>query len=75
MNWRLSMLDRYRLVSSSDAHSPGKLGREATTFDCPVDYFANAKPWRRSGLRLKSTPKICARSWMTFAATGRLAFA
>jgi uncharacterized protein (TIGR00375 family) len=40
MNWRLSMLDRYRLVSNSDAHSPGKLGREATTFDTEVDYFA-----------------------------------
>jgi DNA helicase II / ATP-dependent DNA helicase PcrA len=40
MNWRLSMLDRYRLTSNSDAHSPGKLGREATTFDCDRDYFA-----------------------------------
>ncbi|HLL26248.1 MAG TPA: UvrD-helicase domain-containing protein [Xanthobacteraceae bacterium] len=40
MNWRLSMLDRFRLVSNSDAHSPGKLGREATAFDCAVDYFA-----------------------------------
>jgi uncharacterized protein (TIGR00375 family) len=40
MNWRLSMLDRYRLTSNSDAHSPGKLGREATTFDCEADYFA-----------------------------------
>ncbi|MFL6949574.1 MAG: UvrD-helicase domain-containing protein [Xanthobacteraceae bacterium] len=40
MNWRLSMLDRYRLTSNSDAHSPGKLGREATTFDCDLDYFA-----------------------------------
>lgn len=39
MNWRLSMLDRYRLTSNSDAHSPGKLGREATTFDCDADYF------------------------------------
>jgi DNA helicase II / ATP-dependent DNA helicase PcrA len=43
MNWRLSMLDRYRLVSNSDAHSPGKLGREATTFDCARDYFAIRK--------------------------------
>ncbi len=43
MNWRLSMLDRYRLVSNSDAHSPGKLGREATTFNCDVDYFAIRK--------------------------------
>jgi len=40
MNWRLSKLDRYRLVSNSDAHSPGKLGREATRFDCAPDYFA-----------------------------------
>jgi uncharacterized protein (TIGR00375 family) len=40
MNWRLSMLDRYRLVSNSDAHSPGKLGREATAFDGAMDYFA-----------------------------------
>src|ERR1700752_5265532 len=40
MNWRDSSLDRYRLTSNSDAHSPGKLGREATTFDCERDYFA-----------------------------------
>ena len=29
MNWRVSMLDKYQLISNSDAHSPGKLGREA----------------------------------------------
>ncbi|MGK9165089.1 UvrD-helicase domain-containing protein [Inquilinus limosus] len=40
MNWRISFLDRYRLISNSDAHSPGKLGREATAFDCDPDYFA-----------------------------------
>ncbi len=40
MNWRVSSLDRYRLVSNSDAHSPIKLGREATEFDCDLDYFA-----------------------------------
>ncbi|HWB30297.1 MAG TPA: UvrD-helicase domain-containing protein [Vicinamibacterales bacterium] len=40
MNWRLSQLDRYRLVSNSDAHSPGKIGREATTFDTDLDYYA-----------------------------------
>lgn len=40
MNWRLSQLDGYRLVSHSDAHSPGKLGREATVFACDIDYFA-----------------------------------
>lgn len=40
MNWQLSQLDRYRLVSNSDAHSPAKLGREANLFGTPVDYFA-----------------------------------
>ncbi|MGI9491543.1 MAG: UvrD-helicase domain-containing protein, partial [Geminicoccaceae bacterium] len=40
MNWRVSSLDRYRLVSNSDAHSPIKLGREATAFGCELTYFA-----------------------------------
>ena len=40
MNWRISSLDRYRLVSNSDAHSPIKLGREATAFDGAFDYYA-----------------------------------
>jgi len=40
MNWRVSSLDRFRLVSNSDAHSPAKLGREACVFACQVDYFA-----------------------------------
>lgn len=40
MNWRISRLDRYRLVSNSDAHSPPMLGREATVFDTDLDYFA-----------------------------------
>ena len=39
MNWRISSLDRYRLVSNSDAHSPIKLGREATAFDGALDYL------------------------------------
>ncbi|GIE87201.1 TIGR00375 family protein [Actinoplanes regularis] len=40
MNWRVSSLDRYRLVSNSDAHSPGALAREATLFTGVPDYFA-----------------------------------
>ncbi|CAO5182872.1 ATP-dependent DNA helicase UvrD/PcrA [Frankia sp. AiPs1] len=40
MFWRISGLDRYRLVSNSDAHSPPMLGREATAFTCELDYFA-----------------------------------
>ena len=38
MNFRVSFLDRYRLTSSSDAHSPARLGREATLFECDRDY-------------------------------------
>ena len=43
MNWRVSSLDRFRLVSNSDAHSPEKLGREACRFDTALDYFAIRK--------------------------------
>jgi DNA helicase-2/ATP-dependent DNA helicase PcrA len=39
MNWRISFLDRFRLVSNSDAHSPAKLGRKATLFDTELSYF------------------------------------
>ena len=38
MNRLLSGLDRYTLVSNSDAHSPAKLGREANLFDTEPDY-------------------------------------
>lgn len=40
MNWRISKLDKYTLVSSSDAHSfwPWRLGREANVFDIDWSY-------------------------------------
>ncbi|QJA05795.1 DNA helicase UvrD [Thermosulfurimonas marina] len=38
MNWRISALDRFTLVSNSDAHSPAKLGREANAFWYPMSY-------------------------------------
>jgi DNA helicase II / ATP-dependent DNA helicase PcrA len=40
MNWRVSQLDRFTLVSNSDAHSPPMLGREACVFETELDYFA-----------------------------------
>ncbi|MBV9450525.1 MAG: UvrD-helicase domain-containing protein [Streptosporangiaceae bacterium] len=46
MNWACSSLDRYRLVSNSDAHSPPMLGREATLFGTGLDYFAMADALR-----------------------------
>ena len=38
MNWRVSALDRFTLVSHSDAHSPGRLGREADLLDTGLSY-------------------------------------
>ena len=52
MNWTCSSLDRYRLVSNSDAHSPPMLGREATTLDAELDFFAIERALRTgAGLR------------------------
>lgn len=38
MNWQWSALDRFTLISSSDAHSPQKLGREANLFNTERSY-------------------------------------
>ena len=38
MNWRLSMLDNYAIISNSDAHSPQKLAREATCFNTDLSF-------------------------------------
>jgi len=55
MNWRLSQLDRYALVSNSDCHSfwPWRIGREANVFELPrmnyhevVDAVCNKDPAR-----------------------------
>jgi DNA helicase-2/ATP-dependent DNA helicase PcrA len=37
---RASALDRFRIVSYSDAHGPDRLGREASRFETDLDYFA-----------------------------------
>jgi len=38
MNWRVSGLDKFSLISNSDAHSPSKIGREANIFDAQLTY-------------------------------------
>lgn len=38
MNWRVSALDRFQMLSHSDAHSPGKLGREADLLEISMSY-------------------------------------
>ncbi|MDI6839783.1 MAG: endonuclease Q family protein [bacterium] len=39
MNWRWSLLDRFALISNSDAHSLRNIGREANCFDCELNYY------------------------------------
>ena len=39
MNWMVSALDKFTLVSNSDAHSPDNLGREANVLDINFDYY------------------------------------
>lgn len=50
MNWTLSALDRYRMISNSDAHSGEKLGREANLFKGEASF-----PGIRSALRAHLT--------------------
>ena len=41
MNWRLSMLDKYTILSNSDAHSLPNIGREATVFELKKPTYNN----------------------------------
>ncbi len=41
MNWMISSLDRYSLVSNSDCHSPEKLGREGNVFELEKPGYTN----------------------------------
>lgn len=38
MNWRIPFLDKKAIMSSSDAHSLPRIGREATVFDTNISY-------------------------------------
>ena len=40
MNRLVSSLDRFTLISNSDCHSPGKLGREANIFACGFNFYS-----------------------------------
>ena len=50
MNWALSGLDRYAIISNSDAHSPDKLGREATIFEMELTYDSFRKALYNNGI-------------------------
>ena len=47
MNWAVPSLDRFSIISNSDAHSPEKLGREATVFEIDPSFTSLAHAIRR----------------------------
>lgn len=60
MNWRLSKLDGYQLVSFSDSHSfwPWRIGREATVFELKELTYANLIKALRTGEGLVETIEV-----------------
>ncbi len=55
MNWRVSNLDGIAVISNSDAHSPGKLGREATIVNSSLSYADIFGAFRTNDDRLVGT--------------------
>ncbi len=55
LNWMCSFLDRYTLISNSDAHSPEKLGRNANLFDTDVNYYSITEALKTSDERFSGT--------------------
>lgn len=49
MNWAVSALDRFAIISNSDAHSPEKLGREATVLDMEASFAGLASALSGAG--------------------------
>lgn len=60
MNWRVSALDRFSLVSFSDAHSfwPWRLGREATVFELKEPSYDGVIKAIRTGDGLLETIEV-----------------
>ncbi len=55
MNWRLKQLDGLAITSNSDAHSPQKLGREATIVNTNLTYVDVIGAIRTNDRRLAGT--------------------
>ncbi|HPG31137.1 MAG TPA: UvrD-helicase domain-containing protein, partial [bacterium] len=53
MNRYCGFLDRFALISNSDAHSPDKLGREANLFDGEISYEGILNALKQSGSKCK----------------------
>lgn len=55
MNWRVADLDGLAITSNSDAHSPGKLGREATLVQADLRYDDIIGAYKTNDKRLVGT--------------------
>lgn len=55
MNWRVKELQHIAITSHSDAHSPQKLGREATVMNCDLSYHDIVQGIKRNDSRLAGT--------------------
>jgi DNA helicase-2/ATP-dependent DNA helicase PcrA len=55
MNWRIDELQHVTIISNSDAHSPPKLGREATIVDSDISYEGVLGAIRTNDKRLVGT--------------------
>jgi len=53
MNWRIKDLEKRSIVSFSDAHSPRKIGREATVFTGEADSFTFGDLSKAMSARMK----------------------
>jgi uncharacterized protein (TIGR00375 family) len=58
MNWSLGSLDRFAVISNSDAHSPNRLGREATIFAMDPSYSALTRALAEASHDAPSEPAI-----------------
>ncbi|MCL2704952.1 MAG: endonuclease Q family protein [Spirochaetaceae bacterium] len=47
MNWAVKSLDKFSIISNSDAHSSDKLGREATILEMDISYSSLVKALQR----------------------------
>jgi uncharacterized protein (TIGR00375 family) len=71
MNWRLSKLDSYTLVSNSDSHSfwPWRIGREANVFELEqLSYHevvdaVRCKDWKRFKFTIETDPAYGKYHW------------
>lgn len=55
MNWRVQELENIAITSHSDAHSPQKLGREATVMNCDLSYEEIINGIKTNDHRLQGT--------------------